>query len=341
MEERIYPLDVIPEETHSPARPPEAVLQEAQRAAKALEKVVAGKKKPVIFRGEQYLEFEDWQTVAKFYGLCARTLEAEPVEIFGVKGARARAEVVDLRTGQVVGGAEAYCMRDEENWQGKPWFQLASMAQTRAGAKALRNVLAWVVVLAGYRPTPAEEIQESAEYRKAREGPSGKGGRSSQGGASSPLGSTAQRSVNSQAGASPQAGINSQSHAPVSGAPLLPAQGGNGLKESSPEGSKPQSSDNGETVSGDPPKPDPLGERPTREEIQNLLRLAYKNGFSTVNAEGKKCVDYHHLGEFLKSNGFPRMIREMSRKQCQMAALFLETRARTLFSQERENESPQ
>ena len=35
------------------------------------------------------------------------------------------------------------------------------MAQTRAGAKALRNALAWVVVLAGYRPTPAEELPGS------------------------------------------------------------------------------------------------------------------------------------------------------------------------------------
>jgi len=35
------------------------------------------------------------------------------------------------------------------------------MAQTRACAKALRNVLAWVVVLAGYRATPAEEMQGS------------------------------------------------------------------------------------------------------------------------------------------------------------------------------------
>ncbi len=41
-----------------------------------------------------------------------------------------------------------------------PAFQLRSMAQTRAGAKALRNALAWVVVLAGYRPTPAEELPQ-------------------------------------------------------------------------------------------------------------------------------------------------------------------------------------
>lgn len=41
-----------------------------------------------------------------------------------------------------------------------PNFQLRSMAQTRAGAKAMRNALSWVVVLAGYRPTPAEEMPD-------------------------------------------------------------------------------------------------------------------------------------------------------------------------------------
>jgi hypothetical protein len=43
-----------------------------------------------------------------------------------------------------------------------PMFQLRSMAQTRACAKAFRNVLAWVVVLAGYRGTPAEEVDGMA-----------------------------------------------------------------------------------------------------------------------------------------------------------------------------------
>src|SRR3990167_4301795 len=35
------------------------------------------------------------------------------------------------------------------------------MAQTRAGSKALSNVLRWVVVLAGYKGTPAEEMTGS------------------------------------------------------------------------------------------------------------------------------------------------------------------------------------
>lgn len=39
-----------------------------------------------------------------------------------------------------------------------PLFQLRSMAQTRALAKVLANVLRWIPVLAGYRGTPAEEM---------------------------------------------------------------------------------------------------------------------------------------------------------------------------------------
>jgi hypothetical protein len=42
-----------------------------------------------------------------------------------------------------------------------PFFQLRSMAQTRACAKALRNVLSWIVVLAGYQTVSAEEVGET------------------------------------------------------------------------------------------------------------------------------------------------------------------------------------
>jgi len=163
--------------------PPEETLEVASQAAKALKRVVSLKTKPVILNGEQYLEFEDLQLLGQFYGYTVQTGDAAPVEIDGVKGAKAHADLINFRTGEIVGGAEAYCMRDEEKWntrpkyewQGEgdnrkrikigdevvPWFQLASMAQTRAGAKAFRNRLAWVVVLAGYRPTPAEEMTES------------------------------------------------------------------------------------------------------------------------------------------------------------------------------------
>lgn len=156
-------------------RPPEIVLAEAQKAAKSLDQVVSGKKKPVIMNGEQYLEFEDWQTVGRFYGVTAKVVSTTFIDYGSVQGFEARA--VALRAdGMEISAAEAMCLNDEDKWStrakyawenGKrtkvgeekvPLFQLRSMAQTRACAKALRNVLAWVVVLAGYKATPAEEM---------------------------------------------------------------------------------------------------------------------------------------------------------------------------------------
>lgn len=166
-------------------RDPNTVLAEAKRAAQALMTVVSQKKKPVIMNGEQYLEFEDWMTVGKFYGLTVRVIKTNFIDYGGVKGFEAFAEVI-RSDGGVVSAAEAMCLNDEEKWStrakyeyvdGKkekvgevavPLFQLRSMAQTRACAKAFRNVLAWVVVLAGFRPTPAEEMtgNETANNNK-------------------------------------------------------------------------------------------------------------------------------------------------------------------------------
>jgi len=141
---------------------PDEVLTEAQRAAKALTGVIEAKPKKVTFNGKTYLQFEDWQTLGRFYGVTAVVKSTKHVE-FGdgddkVSGFEAVAEALLVSGNQVISSAEAMCLNDEPNWNRKPLFQLKSMAQTRACAKALRNVLAWVVVLAGYAPTPAEEM---------------------------------------------------------------------------------------------------------------------------------------------------------------------------------------
>jgi hypothetical protein len=142
-------------------RPPDMVLKEAQKAAKALAKVIEAKPKKVVFNGKTYLQFEDWQTLGRFYGVTAVSLSTKYVEYgegdFKVIGFEARADALLVSSNQVISSAEAMCLNDEPNWSRKPLFQLKSMAQTRACAKALRNVLAWVVVLAGYAATPAED----------------------------------------------------------------------------------------------------------------------------------------------------------------------------------------
>ncbi len=169
------------------SRAPEIVLAEAAKAATALKDVIERKSKKVTFNGEQYLEFEDWQTLGRFYGITAKIVETNYVEYGEVHGFEAKA--VALRSdGMEISAAEAACLTDEEKWRGRakyenvggvrtqvgeepvPLFQLKSMAQTRASAKVLRNVLAWVAVLAGYRPTPAEELDGAQETRQTTGG---------------------------------------------------------------------------------------------------------------------------------------------------------------------------
>jgi HD-GYP domain-containing protein (c-di-GMP phosphodiesterase class II) len=141
-------------------RAPEIVLQEAAKAAQALRDVIERKPSKVVINGKTFLQFEDWQTLGRFYGVTVAARTTNYIEQGRVRGYECHAEAIRA-DGQVISAAQAMCLDDEKTWHDKPLFQLRSMAQTRAQAKALRNVLAWVVVMAGYSPTPSEEMTEN------------------------------------------------------------------------------------------------------------------------------------------------------------------------------------
>lgn len=118
----------------------------------------------------KYLCVESLQYLGALLGCTALISKTEEFEDIGqVQGFVAVAHIRNAG-GQIVASAEAVCMRNEPDWSEKPAFQLRSMASTRAIAKAFRNLFAWVVVLAGYAPTPAEEMQfrptETAHHSK-------------------------------------------------------------------------------------------------------------------------------------------------------------------------------
>ena len=149
---------------------PQEVIEAAKLAAQQLTNIVTTRENKLVVGGKQYLFFEDWQMLGKFYGVTARVLSSE--EMFKhqkplveiplpqapvVIGYLAKAAAV--HQGYEVSTAEAECTIKEPNWASKPMFQLRSMAQTRACSKALRNCLGWVAVLAGYEAASAEEVQ--------------------------------------------------------------------------------------------------------------------------------------------------------------------------------------
>jgi hypothetical protein len=107
-------------------------------------------------RGGEHVRIEGWQVLCH---MCNLPLPS----IVDLRRENREGGYVYVAEALLAYGGREYraygvCSSDEPNWRGKPEFQLASMAQTRAAGKVLRLLLGWVVTLAGYEPTPAEEI---------------------------------------------------------------------------------------------------------------------------------------------------------------------------------------
>lgn len=166
-----HPVTNIPQELPV-NRDPAEILEEAKKAAIVLKKMIADTHSSMKIGNSEHIKFEAWQTVGTFFNVTADTSDVSHVNINDCGGAMCIAKLIDSKTGLQVGGGTAYCMEDERNWGNKPWFQLASMAQTRAAAKAFANKFRWISVLAGYAPTPAEEMTEHDDSRPSHQGQS-------------------------------------------------------------------------------------------------------------------------------------------------------------------------
>lgn len=145
---------------------------ERVRAAKDLQNFIKQNRNKLVqnIGGKEHLAFEAWAFLGARFGVGPTVESVEPifeddprVEIAPtgkiLNGFNAVANLVRLDTGELLNQrAQAECTRDEPNWAKKPSFQLKSMAQTRACSKALRLRFSPLVVMAGYEPTPKEEM---------------------------------------------------------------------------------------------------------------------------------------------------------------------------------------
>jgi hypothetical protein len=168
---------------------PQKMLDQAKKVADVLMKLVKEQELYQKIGDREHLYVEAWETCAHFYGISAKIVEVRPIidEITGAAGFEAIADALRMSDGQVISSGRGMCLNNEDNWntrpkyeyeQGKrvqtgtvrvPTYQLASMAQTRAIGKVLRNVLAFVVALAGYATTPAEEMTGDEQSSRDRE----------------------------------------------------------------------------------------------------------------------------------------------------------------------------
>jgi hypothetical protein len=138
---------------------PQEQINQASDMARLLKEVVskAGLARKLGGRKE-HLEYEAWATIARWFHCTPSTEWTRPIKQDDkIIGWEARVNILD-ETGRVIGSSEGMCMSDEANWRNKPTYALRSMAQTRTAGKALRSLFAHIAVLAGYSPTPADEM---------------------------------------------------------------------------------------------------------------------------------------------------------------------------------------
>jgi hypothetical protein len=141
---------------------PAEKMRQMQETAQIIAEPVRARHTVKIGQGE-HVRVEGWTMLGALLGVYPIVAWTRPLlDSEGAQhGWEARVEA-RTRQGQLVGAAEAQCGYGESNWKDRDGYALRSMAQTRATSKALRQPLGFVITLAGFDPTPAEEMPASA-----------------------------------------------------------------------------------------------------------------------------------------------------------------------------------
>lgn len=149
---------VTVENTHNQLTfaPPQQLVSQAVEIANELKRIIKEQELIVTFGGSgEHVLVEGWSTMAAMLGVIARE---KSVTKHADGTWEAFVDLVSLKTGAVIGGASSIVGMDEKSWASKPDFSRRSMAITRATGKAFRLAFSWVMTLAGYKTTPAEDM---------------------------------------------------------------------------------------------------------------------------------------------------------------------------------------
>lgn len=136
---------------------PGDIIRQATEEASELSRVIEDRKLYSIISGRKYVKVEGWTTLAMMRGCMPREIETVERE----DGCYvSRCELVRVADGAVLTQASAECGGPGERaWQKRAPYARRSMAQTRAAGKSCRIGFSWVMALAGYETTPAEEME--------------------------------------------------------------------------------------------------------------------------------------------------------------------------------------
>jgi hypothetical protein len=152
-------------------------MEQGAQKAKRLKALIDQGNLAVKIGNGKHVRVEGWITVAEAYGLkpdiqwvrrvpeggfeCrSRLINPRLLERLLLQGVTLEA----AKEASAVSHAEMECgTAGDDQWVGRPAFQQRSMVQTRAISKVISMTHRWVLVLAGYSGTPAEEMVQGRE----------------------------------------------------------------------------------------------------------------------------------------------------------------------------------
>lgn len=129
----------------------------------------------VKIAGHDYLYVEAWQFIGMQLALTEVVQSCEQVMPMDLEKPevkyKATVELINQH-GTVLSRGFAWCSNKETKKKSFDEYAVASMAQTRAIGKAYRNKFSWIVKMAGYEATPADEMDREnmeAELKNAKQ----------------------------------------------------------------------------------------------------------------------------------------------------------------------------
>ena len=139
-------------------------IEVATKVAASLKKVIQSQDLAVKIGQSEYVTAEGWEVLGTMLG-CTPYVESVE-EIPTDKPKFMYKATVSIRQGDTI-LSRASAMAERNNMQ-KDRPSVYSMAQTRALGKAYRMALSWIVKMADYEPTPAEEMPRFKAPTKGR-----------------------------------------------------------------------------------------------------------------------------------------------------------------------------
>lgn len=136
---------------------PEDKMAAAGKISALLVDVVEKQKLYTDMLGKKYVNVEGWTTLGALVKVLPKEREVKRLD----DGTwEAYVDLIDTN-GTVVGSGSAICGAGESMWMKRPEYARRSMAITRATGKAYRLGYSWMMKMAGYEVTPAEEMPDA------------------------------------------------------------------------------------------------------------------------------------------------------------------------------------